>query len=76
MPIYVFKNTETEEVFEDTMKISERETFLQENPHIQAVPTSCAFGDPMRLGIMKPDDGFKDVLRKAKNAHPLGTIDV
>jgi hypothetical protein len=30
--------------------------------------------DPTRLGIKKPDSGFRDVLDKVKKAHPRGNV--
>ena len=35
MPTYKFIDTKTSEVFESFMKISEREKYLLENPHIE-----------------------------------------
>lgn len=39
MPIYVFKNTKTNEVEEKFLSMSEREDYLKDNPDIQQVPT-------------------------------------
>lgn len=74
MPTYRFKNTETGEVFEAILSLAERETFLAENPHITQEICAPRLGDPVRLGIRKVDDGFKDVLKKAKRAHRNSTI--
>ena len=30
--------------------------------------------DSVRVGIRRPDDNFRDVLKKAKNAHKYNTI--
>ncbi len=72
MPLYNLKNTETEEVFEKFMKISEMETFLSENPHIQqwheSAP-SMSYND-----VKKPDSGFREVLQKIKSKHKGNTI--
>ena len=75
MPTYNFKHIETQEIIEKVMKISERDKFLQENPSYEPVIiTAPSLGDPIRLGIKKPDAGFKEVLSKAKEAHPKSTI--
>ena len=62
MPIYPLKNTETEEIFEKSMKIAEYEIYMQENPHIQRYyemgGTSATIGDPVRLGILQPPSDF------------------
>ena len=67
MPLYNLKNTETEEVFEKFMKISEMETFLSENPHViqwHETPTSFSYND-----VKKPDSGFREVLQKIHSKH-------
>lgn len=50
------------------LKISERETYLQENPQLEQIITSApGIGDPVRLGLKKPDQGFRDVLKNMKS---------
>ena len=68
MPTYEFKDTETGETFEKILKISDRETYLQENPHIQQIhTTSRPVIEAGRLGRMKPDQGCRDLLSSMKN---------
>lgn len=70
MPTYSFRDTETNEEFERVLSMSERETYLEENPHIQQTFRKApGIGDPVRLGLKKPDDGFRDVLREVRNHH-------
>ena len=57
------------------MSISAKEEYLSKNPDIEQVPCSVTVGDPVRLGITKPDAAFgKYVLGKIKAGHPKGTI--
>jgi len=74
MPIYTFRDTNTNEVFEQSMKIAERETYLSENPHIKQVLTTVAFGDSVRLGVRKTDDSFNDLLKYTKRRNRGSTI--
>ena len=75
MPTYTFEDTKTGEIFDKSMKISEREIFLKENPHItQKIGRPPSVGDPMRLGLKKPDDGFRDVLRNVQHHHKKDNI--
>lgn len=78
MPRYEFKDTVTGEVFEKIMKISEKEQYLIDNPTIQQHHSSMApVGDSVRLGVRKPDNGFKEVLQKIHSKTPgsrLNTI--
>jgi len=56
------------------MKISEQKNWLEANPDFEIAHTDIAIGDPVRLGLRKPDAGFREVLQKAKAAHPKGNI--
>lgn len=73
MPSYTFKDTETGEQFTTVMSMAEREEFLSANPHMQQVIHSApSIGDTIRMGMRKPDDGFRDRLREIKKAHSKG----
>lgn len=75
MPTYDFRHKETGEIIEKVMKISERDEFLRDNPQYESVILGApSIGDPIRLGLKKPDQGFREVLQKAKAAHPRGNI--
>jgi len=75
MPKYTFRNNESNEVFDITMSISERDQYVQDNHHLtQLITGAPAIGDPHRLGLKKPDDGFRDVLRNVKHHHKKDNI--
>ena len=75
MPSYSFRNENTGEEFDEMMSNSDREVFLQENPHIKQIfKRFPGLGDPARLGRMKPDDGFRDVLKNVKHHHKKDNI--
>jgi hypothetical protein len=69
MPTYEFRNKETGEVTEHIMRISERDQFILDNPHLQQTITIApAFaGDRMTV---KHDTGFKEVLQKINERNP------
>lgn len=78
MPIYEYFNSETKQVEEHMVKIAEAEEFLRNNPHLTRKVGAPRLVDPMRLGTFNnrlPDDFKEGILGKAKEAHPLGTID-
>lgn len=76
MPVYSMMNKETNEEFEVNMSNSDRELYLEENPHIiQVFRRFPGYCDPVRVGIRKTDSEFRDVLSKAKNAHKHSTIE-
>jgi len=71
MPTYVFRNKETNEQFEKIMKISELDKFREENPQLETVIQSVAFGDPTKLtSSRKFDTGFKEVLQRIHEKTP------
>ncbi len=70
MPTYSFINTETGEEFDSFMRISEREEFLNTNPHIQPVMTAPAIVSGVSSSTQnRVPDGFKEVLSKVAEAH-------
>lgn len=77
MPTYEFLDTETNEYFEVVMKISEREEFLQANPHVQPVLSApnivSGVSTSNGTGNRVPD-GFKEVLSKIGEAHPNSKV--
>lgn len=70
MPLYEFRNKETDERFEKFMSISSREDYLKENPNIEPVIGLPPLIDPVRLGVHKADQGFKEVLQRIHEKTP------
>ncbi len=69
MPTYTFHNTETGEFFDKLMSWNDRQQYLLNNPNLEPVMGNPAMGDSVRLGLRKPDDGFKEVLSKISQAN-------
>jgi hypothetical protein len=75
MPVYTFKDVNGE--WTTSMTIEEMEEMLEKNPHIQWVPNgSYPTLDSVRLGIRKPDEGFRDLLRTVKKGSPRSTVNI
>lgn len=69
MPTYNFINTETGEQYSEFMSMSEREKYLKENPHV----TQTVAMPPVISGAnLKPDEGFRDLLKEMKKKHSQG----
>lgn len=64
MPTYVFRDKNTGEQFEKMLKISELDSYREENPHLETIIQSPMICDPVRVGARKFDTGFKEVLQK------------
>lgn len=72
MPNYTFKNLETGELFEATLTLSEREELLK-NPNIEQQIVSAP---GLVSGVsLKPDAGFRDVLKKIKKNNIRSNIE-
>ena len=75
MPNYTFRNNDTQEEFDISMSIAERDQYVLDNPHLTQIITGApSIGDPYRLGRKKPDDGFRDVLRNVQHHHKKDNI--
>ncbi len=74
MANYTFLDTKTNKEFDISMPISELDDYKANNPHLNQILKALPIADPTRLGIRKPDSGFRDVLKKAKGAHRGSTI--
>ena len=74
MPIYTFENKKTNEIYNETMTISEMEKYLKKNKHIKQI-ISCVNIVGGVSGISyKQDNGFKEVLSKVAEAHPQSAL--
>ena len=69
MPIYTFRNKKTDEVFDKMMSYSSKIEYLDQNPDIEALIGAPSVGDPVRLGVRRTDDGFREVLSKISSAN-------
>lgn len=63
MPMYQFKNLDTDEEWEDIMTNSARESFLSENPRVVQIIGAPGFISGYHL---KPDSSFNDLLKQTK----------
>jgi hypothetical protein len=74
MPTYEFRNKVTGEVTEVFMRMSSREQYLIDNPHLEQTMTQApAFaGDHITL---KKDTGFKEVLQRIHEKTPGSQLD-
>jgi hypothetical protein len=71
MGFYQFKDSNTNEEWEDMMSIASKDEYLKANPHITQVPTGFTIvtgvGDNRQKG---QSDGFKEVLSKIGEKFP------
>ena len=68
MPVYTFHNKETDEYYDKFMKISERETYLNDNPQVENIISAPAIvGDHV---VKRRDGGMKEIFSRIAEAHP------
>lgn len=73
--LYEMKNTETGEIFEICMKLSEYDDYLKNNPHVQRHHSKMVFIDSVMLGRTKPPKDFQEgVVERIKRSHKDHTI--
>ncbi len=70
MPTYTFENKKTGETYDDMMSISEKEAFLEKNPHIRQVIQPINIVGGIAGMTYKTDGGWKDNLSRIAEAHP------
>jgi hypothetical protein len=68
MANYTFYNKKTKKESVISMPMSELDLFKVTNPHLEQQVTVPNIADPTRLGLYKPDSGFRDVLKRIKKA--------
>lgn len=54
------------------MSISEYEQFQKDNPHMESQPTAPQIISGVTS--LKPDNGFREILKKIKKKHPKGKV--
>ena len=67
MPKYSFKNLDTEELEDHTLKISEYDQFKLNNPHLERYIDAApmfVYNGTGDFGTRKPDNSWKEVLQK------------
>lgn len=70
MPTYDFRNKETGEITEVFMRISEREPYLANNPHLEQVLLSAPQINADPIGSNQHGKAFREVLNKIHNKTP------
>ena len=71
MATYTFRNKETNEVFDHSMRMSEYDSYMESNPNIERYyEGNAALNIVSGVGGIKTDNGFKEVLSKVAEAHP------
>jgi hypothetical protein len=77
IPSYTFLNRDTNEQWTETMSMSAREQFLNDNPHVEQLIVSAPsyVADSTRVGVnAKPNNHFRDRLKQIAKNNPGNRI--
>ena len=87
MPTYDYKCEKCEHEFEEMLSISRREEptevpcerqLHRASPicggEIKMKAVAPVIGDPLKMGLVKPDGQYVEKLKEIKKNHPLGTV--
>ena len=74
MPIYTFRNNETGEEFEETMMMSELDTYLAENPGVQQIINYGTKIVHERGTNLRVNDGFRESISRIKETYKVNRI--
>jgi len=66
MPTYSFRDKISGEEFDKIMSIYKLDQYKLDNPNLEQLLGTPPIGDPVRLGLKKPDDTFRDILKQIK----------
>jgi hypothetical protein len=73
MPTYNFLNNDTGEESTEFMMISELDDFITNNQHLTLQVSAPSIHSGRGIGkASKPDDSFRDILRKIKKGNSKG----
>ena len=70
MPTYLFRDKETDEVFESFMSYTERNELLEAHPELEPVMTAPALISGVAGITHKNDQGFNDMMSRIADANP------
>jgi len=74
MPIYTFRNKETNEEFDENMMIAELDTYLEDNPHVEQIITTSTKIVHERGTNLRVDDGFRESIARVKEKYRINNI--
>ena len=74
MPIYTFRNKNTNEVSEEVLFMNDLDQFIEDNPHMEQIittPTSLVHEKGTNLRV---PDSFRETMSKIKDKFKINSI--
>ena len=74
MPTYTFENTKTGKVYDDFMSMADKETYLEQNPHIKQIINKINIVAGVSGRSYRNDQGWKENMSRIAEAHPTSPL--
>tara|TARA_Y100000114_G_C11548588_1_gene226100 strand:+ start:219 stop:530 length:312 start_codon:yes stop_codon:yes gene_type:complete len=74
MPTYTFENTKTGKVYDDFMSMADKETYLEQNPHIKQIINKINIVAGVSGRSYRTDQGWKENMSRIAEAHPTSPL--
>ena len=74
MRTYTFENTKTGKVFDDFMSMDDKETYLEQNPHIKQIINKINIVAGVSGRSYRNDQGWKENMSRIAEAHPTSPL--
>ena len=74
MPTYTFENTKTGKVFDDFMSMADKQTYLEQNPHIKQIINKINIVAGVSGRSYRSDQGWKENMSRIAEAHPTSPL--
>ncbi len=74
MQTYIIRDKQSKKVAEMFMGISEMKKSQEDNPNMERAPFESFLVSGVASARMKPDQGFRDVLRNIKHQNPRSNV--
>ena len=74
MQTYTFENTKTGIVFDDFMSMADKETYLEQNPHIKQIINKINIVAGVSGRSYRSDQGWKENMSRIAEAHPTSPL--
>ena len=71
---YTFENTKTGKVFDDFMSMADKETYLEQNPHIKQIINKINIVAGVSGRSYRSDQGWKENMSRIAEAHPTSPL--
>lgn len=74
MPLYSFRNKETNEETNELLAMSDYDNFLNTNPHLERIFTAVPIISDNAFNLKKTPSAFKDIVKNINKRNPRNNM--